>query len=152
MFLQKNGYYTNRHSCFLLQYHMVLVTKYRHPVIYGDLESALKEYIYKYFEDRDLNLISLECMPDHIHILFDAKPNMNLAEFVNAFKSASSRMVRKKFFKELESYYWKPYFWSLSYFLGTDVFTSDVDKKVIYSTVSDRTAAAVKAYIQSQKD
>ena len=35
MYEKKKGqaYYTNRHSCFLLQYHMVLVTKYRHPVL-----------------------------------------------------------------------------------------------------------------------
>ena len=76
-------------------------------------------------------------MPDHIHILFDAKPNLNLAEFVNAFKSASSRNIRKQFSEELKPYYWKPYFWSLSYFIGT---------------VSDRTSTAVKKYIKNQKN
>lgn len=31
----------NRHSCFLLQYHLVVVTKYRHKVIVGDLKERL---------------------------------------------------------------------------------------------------------------
>ena len=75
-------------------------------------------------------------MPDHIHILFDAK-NLNLAEFVNAFKSASSRNIKKQFSEELKPYYWKPYFWSLSYFIGT---------------VSDRISTAVKEYIKNQKN
>ena len=44
MFLKQGGYYVNRHSCFLLQYHLVLVTKYRHPVIRGQLETALRNY------------------------------------------------------------------------------------------------------------
>lgn len=137
MYSQNNGYYINRHSCFLLPYHLVLVTKYRHPVIHGELETALKEYIEQYFKDRDLNLTAIEGMPDHLHILFDAKPNMNLSEFINAFKSASSRMIRKQFSEELKPYYWKPYFWSLSYFIGA---------------VSERTASAVKAYIEAQKE
>lgn len=80
----------------------------------------------------------MECMPDHVHILFDAKPNMNLAELVKALKSASSRRIMRKLFtKELDRYYWKPYFWSLSYFIGS---------------VSDRTKKTVKNYIQNQKD
>lgn len=134
---KKDGYYVNQHSCFLLQYHLVLVTKYRHPVITGDLETWLKEYIQRYFKQQGLIIQATECMPDHVHILFDASPNMNLANFVNAFKSASSRLVRKQFSVQLAPYYWKPYFWSMSYFLGT---------------VSDRTKQAVANYIVHQKD
>ena len=133
---RSDGYYTNRHSCFLLQYHLVLVTKYRHPVIRDALEEELLRYTRHYFADRDCPIQALECMPDHIHILFDAPPQINLAEFVNAFKSASSRNIRKKFAGQLRPYYWKPYFWSLSYFIGT---------------VSDRTADAVRRYINDQK-
>jgi putative transposase len=79
---------------------------------------------------------AIETMPDHMHILFDAYPQLNLAEFINAFKSASSRQIRKSFSPELAQYYWKPYFWSLSYFIGS---------------VSDKTAAVVKNYINNQK-
>lgn len=136
MRLNENGYYTNRHSCFLLQYHLVLVTKYRKPVITGSLEEWMKEYTEKYFTDRGCVIRAVEAMPDHIHILFDAPPQINLAEFVNAFKSASSRHVRKLYGEMLKPYYWKPYFWSLSYFIGS---------------VSDRTAKAVEKYIQEQK-
>jgi len=136
MKFRSDGYYTNRHSCFLLQYHLVLVTKYRHPVIVDSLEEELLRYTNEYFKDRDCPIQATECMPDHIHILFDAPPQINLAEFVNAYKSASSRNIRKKFSEQLQPYYWKPYFWSLSYFIGT---------------VSDRTAEAVKRYINNQK-
>ena len=133
----KHGYYKNRHSCFLLQYHLVLITKYRHPVITGKLEARLKEYTAAYFAQRDMPVTAFELMPDHIHILFDAPPQINLADFVNAFKSASSRRMRAEFPDHLSSYYWKPYFWSLSYYIGT---------------VSERSTAAVKEYILHQKD
>ncbi len=137
MNISSNGYYKNRHSCYLLQYHLVLVTKYRKPAIQGAVEEELRQYFTRYFKDRDLKVQAMKFMPDHVHILFDAKPNMNLGEFVNALKSASSRRVRKLFPKELGHYYWKPYFWSLSYFIGS---------------VSDRTAETVRTYIQNQKD
>lgn len=137
MKMNSDGYYTNRHSCFLLQYHLVVVTKYRHPVIKGELEKWLKDYIVDYFKKQEFNLIALETMPEHVHILFEAVPNINLSTFVNAFKTASSRMVRKNFAEELAPYYWKPYFWSLSYFIGS---------------VSDRSTEVVKRYIEDQKD
>lgn len=132
-----NGYYVNRHSCFLLQYHLVLVTKFRHRVLTGDVEDFLKKYTLDYFEKRDCNIIELNCNEDHIHILFEAPPQLNLAAFVNAYKSASSRRIRTLFAEVLAPYYWKSYFWSLSYFIGS---------------VSERTAKAVSHYIAHQKD
>ena len=98
--------------------------------------SSRKEYTLKYFKDRSCVILALEFMPDHIHILFDAPPQINMADFINAYKSASSRRMRAEFPNEVSRYYWKPYFWSLSYFIGT---------------VSERTTKAVKQYIQNQK-
>nr|WP_298060605.1 transposase [uncultured Blautia sp.] len=54
MKLKNEEYYTNRHSCFLLQYHLVLVTKFRYPVITGDIEKELKDYTKCFFERREL--------------------------------------------------------------------------------------------------
>ena len=129
-------YYTNRHSCFLLQYHLVLVTKYRHPVITGDLEQYLLSYTKDYFHERGMVIQAIETMPDHIHILFDAPPQINLADFVNAFKSASSRKIRQCFSEQLKPYYWKPYFWSSSYFV---------------TTVGKNSLAVVQEYIKNQQ-
>lgn len=136
MKMTSDGYYKNQHSCFLLQYHLVLVTKYRHPVLQGEIEEYLVQYTRDYFKKQDLNILELNCNEDHIHILFEAVPQMNLSNFVNAYKTASSRMVRKNFGNELKQYYWKPYFWSLSYFIGS---------------VSENTLEAVKKYIQNQE-
>ena len=131
------GYYVNRHSCFLLQYHLVLVTKYRHPVICGEVEEFLKEYTADYMKKQGLHLLAVDCMPDHMHILFEATPQTDLAKLINAFKSASSRVIRNRFAEELIPYYRKPYFWSLSYFIGT---------------VSERTTGIVETYIRNQKN
>lgn len=132
---KENGYYVNRHSCFSLQYHLVLVTKYRHPVIANELKSKLLEYTENYFAKQDMNLLLVNTDKDHIHILFECSPIVNLPNFVNAFKSASSRQMRKQFPEFLSKYYCKPYFWSLSYFI---------------CTVSEHSTDLVKQYIANQ--
>lgn len=132
---EDEGYYVNRHSCFLLQYHLVLVTKYRRPVIDGDLKEALYSHIRKFMEDRGMNVIEINGEADHVHVLFEAPPQINLATFVNNVKTSSSRRMRTDYKEQVDKYYWKPYFWSLSYFLAT---------------VSDRSKEAVRKYIQNQ--
>lgn len=133
--IKKEEYYTNQHSCFLLQYHFILVTKYRKPVIITDLKNFLIAYTEKYFKDRDFHIVEINTNVDHVHILFECSPTVNLSTFVNAFKSASSRMIRKKFSNELNKHYWKPYFWNDSYFI---------------CTVSDKSEKIIKKYIQNQ--
>ena len=130
-------YHKNRHSCYLLQYHLVLVTKYRHPVIVQDLETYLVEYAKYSFNKAGCTILEVNANKDHIHILFEAPPQICLSTFINNFKTCSSRMIRKKFEEFLKPYYWKPVFWSRSYFIGT---------------TSDRSTECVKKYIQNQKD
>lgn len=113
----KYSYYKNKHSCYLLQYHLVLVTKYRHPVLKDEIKDFLINYTEEYFKDRNINILEINTDVDHIHILFEAPPQIKMSDFINAYKSASSRHIRKKFAEQLLPYYWKPYFWSLSYFV-----------------------------------
>ncbi|UFU01445.1 IS200/IS605 family transposase [Radiobacillus kanasensis] len=69
---------------------------------------------------------------DHIHILFDAPPQINLANTINSYKTVTSRYIRKEFSEELSTFYWKPYFWNRSYMiLTTGGATIDVIKKYI---------------------
>ena len=133
----ENGYYLGRHSCFLLQYHLVLTTKYRHPVLKDEVEDFMKQYTVEYFKGHDAPVIQMEVMPDHIHILFEAMPTMKLDTFVNAFKAASSRLIRSRFSKELAQWYWEPIFWARTYFVAS---------------VSEQSTTLVKRYIKTQKE
>ena len=138
MYVKRNGqsYYTNRHSCFLLQYHIVLVTKYRHPVIEGAVRLSLYSKIRDLFKERGLNILELNGEADHVHILFEADPMTSPGELVTVLKTQTSRFVRK-FYGEtvLRKWYWKPYFWSESYFV---------------TTVSENSLNNVREYIRNQ--
>ena len=109
---------TNNHSVFKLNYHLILVVKYRKKVINDDISMRLKQM----FEDigAKYHIAVNEWNHDinHIHILLTAKPNTELSKFINAYKSASSRRIKTEF-PEIKQYLWKQYFWSKSYCLLT---------------------------------
>ncbi len=130
-------YKKGRHSCYDLEYHLVVVTKFRHKVITGALEDRLIELTQNLMEQWKCDLHSVECNEDHVHILFSAPPQVCLSRLVNNYKTVTARYLRQEFMKELRPYYWKKYFWSQSYFIGS---------------VSERTHDAVRKYIETQKE
>ena len=108
----------NNHSVFLLYYHLVLVTKYRRKVIDNNISNRLKEIFEKIQDNYNITVQEWNHDKDHIHILFKAHPNIELSKFINAYKSASSRLIKKEYPK-IKEQLWKEYFWSRSYCLLT---------------------------------
>jgi|SRR5690606_9778490 len=122
---------TNNHSVFLLYYHLVLVTKYRRKVIDNNISNRLKEIFEKIQGNYNITLQEWNHDKDHIHILFKAHPNTELSKFINAYKSASSRLIKKEYPK-IKEQLWKEYFWSRSYcLLTTGGVSIEVIKKYI---------------------
>ena len=73
---------------------------------------------------------------DHVHVLFEADPFTAPGSLVNIVKTKTSRFARKEYGETvLKKYYWKPYFWSDSYFV---------------TTVSENSLAVVRDYIRNQ--
>ncbi len=108
----------NNHSVFLLYYHLVLVTKYRRKVIDDNISNRLKEIFEKIQNNYNITLQEWNHDKDHVHILFKAHPNSEISKFINAYKSASSRLIKKEYPK-IKEQLWKEYFWSRSYCLLT---------------------------------
>lgn len=109
---------SNNHSVFALYYHLVFVVKYRRNVINDDISFRLKE-IFEYIQPRyNMTLIEWNHDKDHIHVLFKAHPNSEISKFINAYKSASSRLIKKEF-PLIREKLWKESFWSRSYCLIT---------------------------------
>ena len=134
---KNNQYYTNRHSCFLLQYHLVLVTKYRKKVFNNDMETYLRNFVESMMKKNDCNLMEINYDKDHVHILFEAPVTLNLPNFINGLKSTSSRMIRRAFSEHLKPFFEKSVFWSRSYFI---------------CTVSEHTTQVVQEYIKNQDE
>ena len=108
----------NNHSVFLMYYHLVLVIKYRRKVIDDVISNRLKE-IFEYVAPRyNITLQEWNHDKDHVHILFKAHPNTQLSKFINAYKSASSRLIKKEY-RQIRSCLWEENFWSRSFCILT---------------------------------
>ncbi len=121
----------NNYSVFLLNYHLVLVIKYRRKVIDNKMPNRLKD-IFEYICPK-YNITLEEWNHDlgHVHLLFRGYPNTDISKFINAYKSASSRLIKKEF-SQIRKQLWKECFWSRSYCLiTTDGAPIDVVRKYI---------------------
>ncbi len=85
------------HSVFLLYDHLVLVIKYRRKVIDDTISDYAKDMFVRLGESYNISLVEWNHDIDHVHILFKAHPNTEMSKFINAYKSASSRLIKKHF-------------------------------------------------------
>ena len=126
----------NNHSVFLMYYHLVIVTKYRRKVIDETISQRLREIFDYIAVNYNISVTEWNDDKDHIHILFKAQPNSELSKFINAYKSASSRLIKKEY-PEIKEKLWKEYFWSRSFCL---------------ITAGGVTIDVIREYIESQGD
>lgn len=108
----------NNHSVFLMSYHLVLVIKYRRKVIEDKISNRLQEIFEYIASSYPIALQEWNHDKDHVHILFKAQPNSELSKFINAYKSASSRLIKKEY-SVIRKSLWKESFWSRSFCLLT---------------------------------
>lgn len=117
---------SNNHSVFDIYFHLILVIKYRKRVINEQISERLKE-IFSYIQGNyNITLVEWNHDIDHVHILFRSEPNSNISKFINAYKSASSRLIKKEY-PSIKLMLYKEAFWSQSFCListgGADIET-----------------------------
>lgn len=104
---------TNAHSVFLLHYHLILVVKYRRQVFTDEISERAKEIFSYIAPSYKIELVEWNHDKDHVHILFKGQPKTEMSKFINAYKSASSRLLKKEF-PIIRQKLWKEMFWSQS--------------------------------------
>ena len=108
----------NAHSVYLLYYHLVMVVKYRRKVIDDEISQRAKE-IFQYIAPKyGIILEEWNHDKDHVHVMFRAQPKSEISRFINAYKSASSRLIKKEY-PQIRERLWKEAFWSQSFCLMT---------------------------------
>ena len=131
--MSRDRYARNAGAVFNLKYHIVWCPKYRRPVLTPPIDDRLKQIIADVAKENEFTVHTLEVMPDHVHLFVEADPTHPVAEIVNRFKGASSRLLRQEF-PSLRSRL--PTLWSRSYYAGT---------------VGHVSEATVRRYIENQK-
>ncbi len=102
-----------------LNIHLVLVTKYRKKVIDKAMLSRLNEIFESTVQKWRCELVEFNGEPDHVHLLINFPPDVEVSKLVNNLKTVSSRLIRKDFLAQLNSVYSKPVFWSGAYLVAS---------------------------------
>ena len=95
----------------------------------------MKQYLLETLKSLDMDVLAMEIMPDHIHLLVDCKPQLRLSDAVKILKGNTARWLFLKH-PEIKKQLLGGHLWNPSYFVAT---------------VSDRTMEQVTQYINSQK-
>ena len=111
-------YRSGRHCVFLLHAHLIFTPKYRKPVFERPHIEAMRVIFAKCCAIVGAELVEFNGESDHVHLLVNFPPTVEIAKLVNSLKGVSSRLLRKQF-PELESRYWKNVLWSRSYFAAS---------------------------------
>ncbi|MGF1539195.1 MAG: IS200/IS605 family transposase [Pleurocapsa sp.] len=94
------------HSVFSIRLHVIFVTKYRRQVLTREMIEDAKKVFQRVLESNQSILSGCQGEADHLHLLIDLHPNNNISNLVSSLKSASSRILRKKYESEIAQYYW----------------------------------------------
>jgi len=117
----------------LLNYHFVFIPKRRKKVLVGAVSERLQQIICDVCSENRWRIIAMEIMPDHVHLLINAKPTDDPATMIRRLKGRASHHLRKEFPELLKL----PTLWTPSYFV---------------STAGNICTETVKRYIEAQRE
>jgi REP-associated tyrosine transposase len=109
------SYRSSNKTVYSAKYHLIWCPKYRRRVLAGAVEERLKEILGRVAQEVGAEIIEVEVMPDHVHLLVEIPPAVALSEFMGVAKGRSSRLLRAEFagLRRL------PCWWSPSWFCST---------------------------------
>lgn len=118
-----------------LMFHIVWCTKYRKPVLRNGLDVETEAYLRQTAKEMQIDILAMEVMPDHIHLLVDCKPQVCLSDAIKVFKGNTARWLFLQH-PSLKESLWGGHLWNPSYFVAS---------------VSDRSKDQVQQYIAEQR-
>lgn len=124
---------SNNNVVYSCKYHVVFCPKYRRPVLVNGVDVRLRDIAAQLASELSVDVLEMEVMPDHVHLLVEVDPQFGIHRFVKHLKGRSSRLLRQEF-PHLTSRL--PTLWTNSYFV---------------STVGGAPLAMIKRYIENQK-
>ncbi|WYL98679.1 MAG: IS200/IS605 family transposase [Gloeotrichia echinulata DVL01] len=115
----KNDFVSKGRSVSDLKAHLVLTTKYRRKAFTLEMLKRLEDILVDLLEKWDCKLVEFNKEEDHVHLLFQYHPDLQLSKLVNNIKSVTSRRLRQEYAEHLEKFFWKDVFWNGSYFVAS---------------------------------
>jgi len=115
----KNDFVSKGRSVSDLKAHLVMTTKYRRKAFTAEMLKRLEDILVDLLAHWDCKLVEFNGEEDHVHLLFQYHPDLQISKLVNNVKSVTSRKLRQEYAEHLEKFFWKDVFWNGSYFVAS---------------------------------
>src|SRR5574344_296670 len=102
------------HSLSRMTVHLVWVTKYRYPVLQGDLQKRTRDLVIQICDSENVQILKGVVSKDHVHIHVEYRPSMSISVLVKKLKGRTSRILQIEF-PQLKKQYWGRHFWAVGY-------------------------------------
>jgi len=112
------NYRRSSHPVYDLKYHLVWITKYRKPVLNGEIGVRLRELVREICKAKDVEIHKGHISRDHIHIFVSVPPHISVSDLLKAIKGKSSRKLLMEF-KTLNRQFWGRHVWARGYFAAS---------------------------------
>ena len=106
-------------AVFELRLHIVFVTKYRRPCLSDAVQQEAKLAFADILAQWDCTLVEFGAEADHVHLIAEIHPALEISRLINNLKSASSKRLRNRFPEHFANFYWKPLLWHRAYYVGS---------------------------------
>jgi putative transposase len=104
-----------QHCVYALNYHLVIVTKYRRKCLTGAMLTEIERIARERALAWEGSLIEMDGEADHVHLLLSLPPHRAVSDFANMLKTNTSRLLRRDFKAAIAKVYSAPVLWSRSY-------------------------------------
>ena len=111
-------YRRGAHTVTDLKYHLVWVTKYRYPILRGEIAEQVRDIIRQICMSRDITILQGHVSRDHVHLFVSAGPNLSVSKMMQYIKGKSSRMLQQEY-PSLRKRYWGQHLWARGYFCAS---------------------------------
>ncbi len=112
------NYRKSAHATYDIKYHIVWITKYRKPVIVGEIAERTRDLIRQICQLKEVQILAGHVGKDHIHLFVSAPPHLSASKLIQYLKGTSSRKLMKEY-KELNKQFWGQYLWAKGYFVAS---------------------------------
>ena len=130
------NYRLGSHSRYDIKYHFVWVTKYRKPVLFGEVGRRVRELVVEICRTNEIEILSGHVSKDHVHVLLLCPPNLSPSKIMQYIKGKTSRKLMMEF-QHIQKAFWGRHLWARGYFVASS------------GNVTDE---VIKEYIRLQDD
>ncbi len=112
------NYRESSHTVYDIKYHIVWITKYRKPILQGEIAKRLRELVREICRAKDVEIIKGHISKEHVHVFVSVPPHISVSQLVQSLKGKSSRKLLLEY-KGLSRTFWGRHLWARGYFVAS---------------------------------